>query len=453
MKKKVSLIISVFVLFFTYNLTAQTIVDEVIAVVGKNMIKYSELEQAYIQARSNSNTANQTRCDLLDNMLLNKLLLHQADIDSLQIADNEIDQEMDNRIRYMIQVYGSQERLEKQMQKTLAEIKSQYRDVIKENMLIQQEQNSLTGSVKITPQEVTDFYKKIPKDSLPEIEEEYELTQIVKIPVVSQEEKEAVKARLNSYRDRILKGDKFTTLATLYSDDEASARKGGDLGFFTRGSMVGEFENVAFSLQPGEISPVFETKYGFHIVQMIERRGDQINCRHILLQPKVSSVSLYNAKMFLDSVKTLIESGSISFEDAIVKFSDDESKINGGLIINRNNASSRFSKDAINETIDNVDRVDFQSMKQGDITAPVEFKSELSDAYRLIKVKRKVEKHVVNLEDDFDRVQQIALSEKKMNIMRKWAENLIGKTYIRIDNKYIDCNFSVDWLNGANKNK
>lgn len=443
----------VFVLFGVCNVSAQAVVDEIIAIVGKNMIKHSELEQAYFQSRSNSNTFSQTRCDLLDNMLLNKLLLHQANIDSLEIADNDIDQEMDNRIRYMIQIYGSQEKLEKQMQKSLADIRSQYRDIIKENMLIQQEQNILTGEVKITPQEVVDFYKKIPQDSLPTIDEEYELTQIVKIPVVSQEEKDLIKEKLNTYRDRILKGDKFTTLATLYSDDEASARRGGELGFFTRGTMVGEFENIAFSLQPGEVSPVFETKYGFHIIQMIERRGDQINCRHILLQPKVSALALYNAKQFLDSVKNLIESGSISFEDAIVKFSEDDSKINGGIIINKNNASSRFTKDAINESIDNVDKVDFKSMRQGDITSPVEFKAELSDAYRLIKVKRKVEQHVVNLENDFDRLQQIALSEKKLNIMRKWAENLIEKTYIRIDEKYAHCDFSVNWLNGANKNK
>ena len=217
--------------------------------------------------------------------------------------------------------------------------------------------------------------------------------------------------------------------------------------------MVGEFESIAFSLQPGEISPVFETKFGFHIVQMIERRGDQINCRHILLQPKVSALSLYNAKQFLDSIKSMIDSGQISFEDAIVKYSDDDSKINGGLIINKNTASSRLLKDAINETIDNVDKVDFNSMKQGDITSAVEFKSELSNAYRLIKVKRKVEKHTVNLENDFDRLQQIALADKKLKIIRKWAENLISKTYIRIDEKYTDCDFSINWLNSVNKNR
>lgn len=440
-------------LFFSSIASAQTLVDEVIAIVGQNMIKYSELETNYIQSRSNSNNANQTRCDVLDNMLLNKLFLHQADIDSLEVSDNDLDQEMDSRIRYMIQIYGSQERMERQMQKSLSEIRSQYRDIIKENMLIQQEQSKLTGDLKITPQEVVDFYKSIPQDSLPTIEEEYELTQIVKIPVVSAEEKELVKQKLNSYRDRILKGDKFSTIATLYSDDEASARKGGDLGFFTRGTMVGEFESIAFSLQPGEISPVFETKFGFHIVQMIERRGDQINCRHILLQPKVSALSLYNAKQFLDSIKSMIDSGQISFEDAIVKYSDDDSKINGGLIINKNTASSRLLKDAINETIDNVDKVDFNSMKQGDITSAVEFKSELSNAYRLIKVKRKVEKHTVNLENDFDRLQQIALSDKKLKIIRKWAENLISKTYIRIDEKYTDCDFSINWLNSVNKNR
>lgn len=431
----------------------QTMVDEVIAIVGENMIKYSELETGYLQSKASGMDGNRTRCDILEDMLLSKLLLHKAQVDSLEVTDQEVESTLDERIRYMIQVYGSQERMEKQMNKSLAEMKEVYRDVIKENMLIQKERGNIVGDMKITPQEVADFYNRIPKDSLPEIEEEYELTQIVSMPKISAEEKEAIKAKLNSYRERILKGDKFSTIATLYSDDESSARKGGELGFFSRGDMVGEFEAMAFSLQPGEISPVFETKYGFHIIQMIERRGDRVNCRHILLMPKISATALYQSKMFLDSVQSLINDGKISFEDAIIKFSDDNSKINGGLIINKNNASARFSKDAINETIGNVDKVDFNSMKQGDITKPIEFKSDLTQAYRLIKIKKKTPKHTVNLENDFDRIQTLALSEKETNIMRTWAEKLIPKTYIRIDKKYTSCNFTVDWMNSANKNK
>lgn len=420
-------------------------IDGVVAVVGSSMIKYSDLETTYLQSKSSAESGSMTRCDVLETMLLNKLMLHQAEVDSVNVTEEDIENELSQRLRYMIQVYGSQERLEKQMNKTMPQIREYFHDVIKENLMIQQSQSKITGDMSITPKEVSDFFQKIPKDSLPNIEEQYTLTQIVILPRISQEDKEQVKQRLNDIRERILKGSKFSTLASLYSDDEASAKKGGELGFFSRGDMVSEFEAIAFSLQPGEISPVFETKYGYHIIQMIERRGDRVNCRHILLMPKVSATQLYNAKGKLDSIKKLIDEGKISFEDAIVRYSEDDSKINGGLIINRNNASAVFSLDAINATISNVDNVDFASMNEGDYTSAVEFRSELSNAYRLIKVKKKVAEHKVNLADDFDRIQSLALNQKKTDIIHSWAKQMINKTYIRIDDKYKSCDFTLEW--------
>lgn len=448
MKRLGLVVVVALTLFCCSNAFSQTIVDEVIAIVGKNMIKYSELETTYLQAKEKGgDLKEQSRCDIFENMLLNKLMLHQADVDSLTVTDAEVDNELNSRVKYMIQVYGGQESLERQMKKSLSQIKEEYKDVIKENLLIQQEQNKLIGDVKLTPQEVADYYKNIPKDSLPTIDEEYELTQIVKLPKITDQEKQSVKERLNSYRDRILSGSKFSTLAALYSDDAVSAKKGGELGFFSRGDMVSEFETVAFSLQPGEISPVFETKYGFHIIQMIERRGDMVNCRHILLQPKVSDIQLRQAKQELDSIKNLIDEKKISFEDAIVKFSDDNSKINGGIIVNKNYSTSILSKDAINETIDNVDKVDFNSMKQGEITEPILFKSDFSNAYRLIKIKKKTPKHTVSLSEDFDKIQNLAIAKKKNEIIKSWASKQIPKTYIKIDSKYTNCKFSLNWVN------
>ena len=381
---KISL--SIIVLFFSFVSFAQQpennpdVVDKVIAVVGQNMIKKSELETAYLQQKMNSNfiieNEYERRCDILEGMLINKLMLHQAEVDSVEVTEDEVNREMDNRIRYMISAYGSQEMLEKQMRRSLSEIKSYYKDVIKENIMIAQIEQKLTGSITVTPREVVDFYNSIPKDSLPTIEQEYVFSQIVKTPEVSEEEKERVKSKLNEYRDRILKGSKFSTIATLYSEDPASAKKGGELGFFSRGQMVGEFENAAFALQDGEISPIIETKYGYHIIQMIERRGNQVNCRHILLQPKVTPQQLQEAYDQLEQIKKEIDNGEITFEEAILKYSDDASKINEGLIINPYNASAIFSKDAINETISNVDKVDFESMKEGEITKPIRFKTD-----------------------------------------------------------------------------
>lgn len=451
---KISL--SIIVLFFSFVSFAQQpennpdVVDKVIAVVGQNMIKKSELETAYLQQKMNSNfiieNEYERRCDILEGMLINKLMLHQAEVDSVEVTEDEVNREMDSRIRYMISAYGSQEMLEKQMRRSLSEIKSYYKDVIKENIMIAQIEQKLTGSITVTPREVVDFYNSIPKDSLPTIEQEYVFSQIVKTPEVSEEEKERVKSKLNEYRDRILKGSKFSTIATLYSEDPASAKKGGELGFFSRGQMVGEFENAAFALQDGEISPIIETKYGYHIIQMIERRGNQVNCRHILLQPKVTPQQLQEAYDQLEQIKKEIDNGEITFEEAILKYSDDASKINEGLIINPYNASAIFSKDAINETIFNVDKVDFESMKEGEITKPIRFKTELSDAYRLIKINRKTDAHKVDLTLDYDKIQASALDNKKTEIIKKWANKRLKKTYVKIDADYQGCDFKLNWI-------
>lgn len=451
---KISL--SIIVLFFSFVSFAQQlennpdVVDKVIAVVGQNMIKKSELETAYLQQKMNSNfiieNEYERRCDILEGMLINKLMLHQAEVDSVEVTEDEVNREMDSRIRYMISAYGSQEMLEKQMRRSLSEIKSYYKDVIKENIMIAQIEQKLTGSITVTPREVVDFYNSIPKDSLPTIEQEYVFSQIVKTPEVSEEEKERVKSKLNEYRDRILKGSKFSTIATLYSEDPASAKKGGELGFFSRGQMVGEFENAAFALQDGEISPIIETKYGYHIIQMIERRGNQVNCRHILLQPKVTPQQLQEAYDQLEQIKKEIDNGEITFEEAILKYSDDASKINEGLIINPYNASAIFSKDAINETIFNVDKVDFESMKEGEITKPIRFKTELSDAYRLIKINRKTDAHKVDLILDYDKIQASALDNKKTEIIKEWANKRLKKTYVKIDADYQGCDFKLNWI-------
>lgn len=449
-------LLSIFTLFLGFVTSAQEtsnddlVVDRVIAVVGQNMIKQSELETAFLQQKMNSKLIIENefeqKCNLLESMLINKLMLHQAEIDSIEVTDEEVNREMDNRIRYMISAYGSQEMLEKQMRKSLSEIKSYYKDVIKENIMIAQIEQKLTGALSVTPQEVVDFYNSIPKDSLPTIEQEYVLTQIVKMPKVSEEEKERVKAKLNEYRDRVLKGSKFSTIATLYSEDPASAKKGGELGFFSRGDMVGEFENAAFALQDGEISPIIETKYGYHIIQMIERRGNQVNCRHILLQPKVTPQQLGEAYQELENIKKQIDNGEITFEEAIVKYSEDPSKVNEGLIVNPHNASAIFSKDAINETIYNIEKVDFNSMKQGEITKPVKFKTELSEAYRLIKVNRKTDAHKVDLTLDYDKVQASALDNKKTEVIKEWANKRLKKTYVKIEPEYQSCDFKLNWI-------
>ncbi|MDR1005520.1 MAG: peptidylprolyl isomerase [Bacteroidales bacterium] len=439
------------VLLLAINMTAQTqeaiAVDKVIAVVGKNMVKESELEVTYLQAVHQKSTSSDdeftNKCDLLETMLLNKLLLHQAEVDTVNFTDAQVEQQFNALIQ---RNYGSLENCAKAMGKTPQEIKDKYMPETKNNMLMQSVVTNLTANLKLTPKEVTDFFNSIPKDSLPTIDEEYEFIQIVKHPIISQEDKDIIIQRLNGYRERISKGTKFSTLATLYSEDPGSAKKGGELGFFSRGQMVDEFETAAFALKtPGEVSPVIETKYGFHIIQLIERRGNQINVRHILIQAKPSDVALAKAKEDLDSIRNIIESGKISFEEAISVFSDDDSKINEGLIINPQTASTKFPKGNINKLMGNINNADFLSMKQGDITQPIAFESEGGTAYRLIKVRSKIESHKVNLHDDYDKIYNLASDQQRSNFIIDWANKKVKNTYVRLDPDYSQCKFKVNW--------
>lgn len=432
------------------NLFAQTdILDKVVAVVGKNMIKLSELETSYLYQKQRTGIIDEphdAKCEILEGLLVNKLMLHQANIDSISVTEEEVNRELDNNLREKIASYGSKENFEKQMNKTLGEIKEYYKDITKENILIRQEGAKITGSIKVTPKDVSDFYNNIPKDSLPTVDQEYEFSQIVKTPKISDQEKNIIKERLNGYRERILKGDKFSTLAALYSEDPGSSKKGGELSF-SRGDMVGEFESVAFSLRAGEVSPVFETKFGYHIIQMIERKGDHVNCRHMLLQPTVSNIELMKAKSELDSIYTLIKENKISFEQAVKTFSDDPSKLTGGTMINPYTANARFSKENINEIMQNVDKINFEKYNQGDVTEPVLFKSESGNSYHLIKIVIKSKPHKVNLIDDYDKIYNSTLESAKTNALLEWANKRVAKTYIKLDNEYKDCNYKINWTN------
>ena len=262
------------------------VVDKVVAVVGQNIILQSEIENQYLQYRLNgiSGSAQAMRCQILEDLLLQKLMLNQAEMDSITVTDDQVEAEMNQRIRYFVSRMGSQEKLEEYFNKTISEIKDEVRRSVKDNQLQQRVQAGIMEGIEVTPKEVQVFYRSIPTDSIPMVDEEYEIAQIVKRPPVSLDEKLQVKERLYQIRKRILDGESsFATMAVLYSEDPGSARQGGELGFAGKGVYATEFENVAFNLRDGEISEVVETEFGFHIIQLIERRDETINCRHILL--------------------------------------------------------------------------------------------------------------------------------------------------------------------------
>jgi peptidyl-prolyl cis-trans isomerase SurA len=445
---------AIFLILLTTGITMQakpqtandSIVDGVVAVVGANVILRSDIENQYLQFRSQGNiqgSSEKVRCQILEGLLFQKLLYHQAQVDSVKITESQVDGEMDHRMRMFIGQVGSPEKLEEYYQKSISEIKDEMRDIIKEQMMVQESQEKITKEVRITPSEVKAFLKKLPKDSIPEISSEIEVGMIMKSPVIGDAEKQACIDRLKNFKERIKKGDDFSTLAVLYSEDPGSAKKGGELGMFKRGDMRIEFEAAAFKLKPGEISDIVETEDGFHIIQMIERKGEYINVRHILLQPKVSLASMTRAKTILDSVGNLIEQKTITFADAVIRFSDDPTRNNGGLIINTATGTSKFEASQLDPKIFFV----IDKLKVGDISASVLYKTERGkEEYRLYYLKTRTVPHKANLEDDYAKIHEMALDEKKMGVMNDWIKERIVKTYISIDPEYHKCPFQREWI-------
>jgi len=451
--RTLALILSIAILPFLKGYSQQTqdtVIDGVIAVVGGNMVLKSDIEGQYIQLRAQGiikGTQEKVKCQILDKLLYMKLLLHQAQVDSIKVTDAQVEAEMDRRMRYFISQAGSPEKLEEYYQKSLLEIKNELKDIIKEQMLTEQEEAKVTKDITITPSEVKAFYKKIDKDSIPLVNAEYEIGVIIKQPVIGLEEKQIVIAKLKGFKERIAKGDEFATLAVLYSEDPGSAKQGGELGMFKRGEMRPEFEAASFKLKtPGEVSDVVETEDGFHIIQLIERRGEYINVRHILLQPQVSLVNLNKAKVSLDSVVLLVTTKKMKFDDAVVKFSDDPSKNNGGLLVNNANGTTRFEAGQLSQLDPKVFFI-VDKLKIGEISAPVLMKTDRGkQEYRVYFLKDKTNPHRANLDNDYARIQMMALGQKKDKAINAWANEKIPATYIRISDQYKNCDFTRKWI-------
>lgn len=424
----------------------ETVVDQVVAVVGKNIIKLSDVENAYAQVRCSQGTANafENRCQVLESMLISKLLVHKGEVDSVEVTDEEVENQVQYYLKAALRQFGgSKDALKQNTGYTYDEMHDIYFSLLKERYLSQRVEYSLTENVKITPAEVTAFYQKIPADSLPQVPEEYEFAEITLQPAISEAEKERVRFELAQLRERVLKGEKFSMLATLYSEDPGSAKQGGELGFFNRGDMVSEFESAAFALKPGEVSPIIETQYGFHIIQLIERRGNTINCRHILMIPKVSAEDLLKARVKLDSIAQQIRLGNITFEEAAAQFSDGATKKQGGVVSNPQTGNNRFTKDVFTQLYPGISLV---AMDAGQITNATAYKTdEQKDAYRLVKLLKKVPAHTANLTDDYDKLYNAALEDAKQKYLLSWCGRMLKNTYIRISPDYQDCTFQLDW--------
>jgi peptidyl-prolyl cis-trans isomerase SurA len=440
-----SILLLSFLLKDNYTIAQDKVIDKIVAVVGNNIILYSEIESQYLQLIAQGYTKNDiTKCQILEDLLFQKLLLDQSKIDSVQISDSQVEDELSRRMRYFITQFGSQDKLEKYYKKSVNEIKDEFRNVIRDQLRIQTVKASITKDIKITPSEVKTFYKKFPEDSLPLINSEVEIGQIVKKPPISIKEKDAAKEKINELQNRILNGENFAALATLYSEDVESAKKGGELGLYKRGELYPEFEVAAFSLKEKEISHVVETKAGYHIIQLIERRGEYINVRHILIRPKLSPFALSKAKIFLDSISDLINNNKITFNQAVLKFSDDPTKKNQGLIINPVTGTSKFEENQLDPNVFFI----IDKIKKGEISKPVIMETENGEkAYRILYLKTRTKPHRATLEKDYDKIQNQALIDKQNKFNNKWIKSKTTNTYIKIDDSYKNCNFEHNWVN------
>lgn len=424
------------------NIQAQnTVVDGVAAVVGRHIIKYSDVERSYAQLKLRSTNGNEkdTKCSIMENLILNQLLVHKGEVDSVEVTDDELSQYVQYYLRNDMRQYGTKEALREATGFTYDELKEQYENVLRKTIIAQRVQYQLTEEVRITPLEVSDFYNELPADSLPIIPDRYELSEIELMPQISETERDRVRTQLAELRERIIKGEKFSMLATLYSQDPSSAKNGGELGFFTRGDMVGEFERAAFALKPGEVSPIVETKFGFHIIQLIERRGNSLNARHILLIPKVSADDMLKARMTLDSLASEIRRGSITFEDAAKQYSTAANAKQGGTAVNPADGTTRFDPTAIKEHYFNVG---IQGMDEGEISNATAMKtSENQDAYRIVRLNKKYPSHKANLKDDYDAIYNAAMAAAKQKKLSQWARRQLKQTYVRLSDEYKDCVF------------
>ncbi len=430
-----------------FSLFAQESADKIIAVVGRNrIILKSELELQALQAKQSDPKFNEdSKCLMLQQMILQKMLMEQAERDSVMVTDEDVEGQLDNRLRYFIQMYGSKEKLELTTGKTIYQIKEEFRDQIREQMVAEKLQGTILENVKISPSEVTAFYNKIPLDSLPFFPATVEVGQIVIDPPVSQEMYDYAHKRLEDIRAEIVSGTKtFELAAGFYSDDPGSRDNGGRYDGVTRnGPWAPEFVAAAFKLQNGEISPIIKTKFGYHIIQMISRKGDEADIRHILIKPEVTSGDYQRALNTLDSIRNALVAGKIAFPEAVGKFSTDEAaKRTGGMIADP--ATGNTTLDMTKLDAGMVLLLD--SLQVGQYSAPHIFITDQRErSCRIVYLRSRTTPHKANMKEDYNRIQEVALAQKKQLKMQHWVEEKLPSFYLKIAPEYQDCAILKTW--------
>ncbi len=413
------------------------VVDEIIGRVDDYIVLRSELESTYLDILSRGERiSGNTKCAVLKDLITTKLLVAKAEIDSVLVDDSQVDQELNSRMALIINQIGSEEEIERYYNKTIAEFKRELFDDIKEQLVARKMRQEVLNEIEVSPEEVKEFYDGIPRDSLPYFSTQVKVSQIVKSPEVGREQKEKVRNELISIRDRILNGESFEILATLYSQDPGSAQNGGNLGFVGRGAFQPEFEAEVFRLKPGEISMPIETQFGYHIIQLIEKRGNLFNSRHILLQPDFSDEDIAKTIQFLDSLKEVAYSDSVTFEELAREYSDDKFTSSFGGYF----TDAMGGENVLVEELDPVIFFTIDTMDVGDISVPFESRTDDGKlAYKLIFYKEKIPPHLGNLESDYQRFRTFSLNKKQNEELNEWFEDAKKEVFIKIDPEYDPC--------------
>ena len=436
-------------LVISFGVRAQGVIDEVIWVVGDEAILRSEVEDERIRAQyEGQQIKGDPYCVIPEQMAVQKLFLHQAELDSVEANESTVSHQVDMRMNYYINQIGSKEKMEEYFRKPSSEIREEMMTVVRNQMIIQQMQQKLTSNIKPTPAEIRRFYLELPPDSIPMMPAQVEVQILSFEPPVPVEETERIKQRLREFTERVQSGNAdFSMLARLYSEDTESAKHGGELGFVGKGTLVPEFAEVAFNLNdPKRVSRVVQTEYGYHIIQLIEKKGDRINCRHILLRPRISATDKVNAIERLDSIRQLILADSIQFEQAVIRFSQDKNTVmNAGLMTNPNTGSSRFEyQDLAPEIAKQI-----YTMNEGDISQPFVMMDQQKnrEVCAIVRLKKKTDVHRANLTDDFQTIKSLLESKKGEELLHEWIIKKQKTTFIQISPEWQGCDFEYPgWI-------
>jgi peptidyl-prolyl cis-trans isomerase SurA len=424
-----------------------TVVDKIAAQVGDNIILISDIENQKQQAAASGIAVSMAMdCDILEELMYQELLINQAKLDSIVVQDEAVDAEMENRLRVLENQIGSREKMEAFYGKTTTQIKDEFRPIIRERLMAQEMESKITSEISVTPKEVQDFFAKIPTDSIPLINAQLSFQQIVHYPEITKDDKKVAYEQLGEIRKNIMNGKSFDTQARIHSMDPGSATQGGRIEA-SRGMMVAPFEAAVFSMEVGEVSDIFETSYGYHILKLIQRKGDDYICQHILIIPEFNPRELEKAMKLIDSCYTLLNDRKITWEEAVLRFSNDEmTKQNNGIITNPITGEQTWSMEDLNQVDQQIFLIT-DGMEKGDISAPSEYVNlyDRKQGMRIVRLSERFDQHKANLKEDYALIKRAAENDKKEKTIDQWVKSKIGNAYIRIDDTFQSCNFKNNW--------